>query len=78
MDLGLAGKVAIVTGVSRGIGWSTARLLLAEGAHVVGVSRTTPDPEIEGLSTFRRTSSTRARRAAWSISRCRSSGQWTC
>lgn len=47
MDLGLSGKTAIVTGVSRGIGRSTAKLLLEEGANVVGVSRTAPGHDLE-------------------------------
>jgi NAD(P)-dependent dehydrogenase (short-subunit alcohol dehydrogenase family) len=34
MDLGYAGRYAVVTGGSSGIGLATARLLLAEGAHV--------------------------------------------
>lgn len=34
MDLGLAGKTAIVTGGSRGIGFATAQRLAAEGAAV--------------------------------------------
>lgn len=34
MDLGLTGKVAIVTGSSRGLGLASARALAAEGCHV--------------------------------------------
>lgn len=34
MDLGLAGKAAVVTGGTSGIGLATADVLLAEGAHV--------------------------------------------
>lgn len=39
MDLGLTGKVAIVAGASRGIGYATAIALAAEGAHVVMAAR---------------------------------------
>ncbi|MEZ5290692.1 MAG: SDR family oxidoreductase [Vicinamibacterales bacterium] len=34
MDLGLNGKVAIITGASRGLGLASARALVAEGCHV--------------------------------------------
>ena len=40
MDLGLAGKVAVITGGSRGLGFASARALVAEGAHVVICGRT--------------------------------------
>ena len=39
MDLGLAGKVAIVTGGSEGIGKATVRSLAREGARVVACAR---------------------------------------
>lgn len=39
MDLGLAGKVALVTGSSRGLGLAIARSLAQEGAHVMLTAR---------------------------------------
>ena len=39
MDLGLTGKVAIVTGGSQGIGYASARALAAEGARVAICAR---------------------------------------
>lgn len=39
MDLGIAGKRALVTGASAGLGWATARALVAEGARVAIASR---------------------------------------
>ena len=39
MDLGLAGKIAMVAGASRGLGYAVARALAAEGARVSILSR---------------------------------------
>jgi len=39
MDLGLTGKVAVVTGGSRGLGLAAAHALIGEGAHVVVCAR---------------------------------------
>ncbi|RTM09395.1 MAG: SDR family NAD(P)-dependent oxidoreductase [Hyphomicrobiales bacterium] len=40
MTLDLSGRVAVVTGASRGIGYFIARELAAAGAHVIAVART--------------------------------------
>ncbi|TDD04307.1 SDR family oxidoreductase [Nonomuraea deserti] len=49
MDLELSGRVAIVTGASKGIGLAVTRTLLDEGVRVVAASRkTTPELEERG------------------------------
>ncbi|GBC99554.1 3-oxoacyl-[acyl-carrier-protein] reductase FabG [bacterium HR17] len=45
MDLGLQGKIAVVTGGTKGIGWATAAWLAREGAQVAICARTTSDLE---------------------------------
>lgn len=49
MELGLEGRVAVVTGGSKGIGLAVVRGLLEEGARVVAASRT-ETPELRELS----------------------------
>jgi NAD(P)-dependent dehydrogenase (short-subunit alcohol dehydrogenase family) len=56
MDLGLTGKLAVVTGASKGIGLAVASALVEEGVHVVAGSRSRgPDltrMEDDGLVSF--------------------------
>jgi NAD(P)-dependent dehydrogenase (short-subunit alcohol dehydrogenase family) len=49
MDLKLAGRVAVVTGASKGIGLAITQTLLDEGARVIAVSRT-KTAELEKLA----------------------------
>jgi 3-oxoacyl-[acyl-carrier protein] reductase len=57
MDLGLNGRVAIVTGSSQGIGRATALLLAQEGARVVVTYRTNRDKAEEVAASARSTGS---------------------
>src|SRR3569832_1559229 len=65
MDLGLAGKIAIVTGSSRGLGLAGARALATEGCRVVICGRTgaTLDAEAGQLATLASADHVRAVRA---------------
>ena len=47
MNLGLDGKVCVVTGATRGIGASTARMLSQEGANVLSVARSGADLDLD-------------------------------
>ena len=47
MNLGLEGKVCVVTGATRGIGASTARMLSQEGARVLSVARRGADLDLD-------------------------------
>ena len=49
MDLQLSGRVALVTGASKGIGLAITRTLLDEGAKVLAVSRKT-SPDLDKLA----------------------------
>lgn len=48
MNLELTGRVAVVTGASKGVGFAVTRTLLEEGARVVATSRTRT-PELDAL-----------------------------
>ena len=54
MDLGLAGKVAVITGGSEGIGKAAAISMIREGASVVICARTqeTLDSAAEEINTY--------------------------
>ena len=39
MDLQLKGKVALISGSTKGIGFASAKLMAGEGAHVIATFR---------------------------------------
>jgi 3-oxoacyl-[acyl-carrier protein] reductase len=47
LNLGLEGKLCVVTGATRGIGAATARMLAQEGADVLSVARSGADVEVD-------------------------------
>jgi 3-oxoacyl-[acyl-carrier protein] reductase len=47
MELGLEGRVCVITGGTRGIGAATARMLAAEGARALTVARSGADIELD-------------------------------
>jgi 3-oxoacyl-[acyl-carrier protein] reductase len=65
MDLGLAGKVAIVTGSSRGLGLAAAHALIAEGAHVLICAR--GEDALKQAAGALRTTAAAGARAAYAV-----------
>lgn len=65
MDLGLSGKVALVTGGSKGIGLAIAKTLVSNGAHVMITGRNPADLEraVAGLGANARAAEADARSA---------------
>lgn len=68
MDLGLAGKVVMVGGASKGLGYAVARAVAGEGAHVSIASRDRAAIE-HAAATLRRETSARALAVAADLSR---------
>ncbi len=50
VDLGLSGRVAVVTGASTGIGLAVCQTLAAEGMRVISASRRLPEGTIDGVT----------------------------
>ncbi len=50
MEISLSGKVALVTGASRGIGWSIAKTFAESGAKVMMVSRKIDEAALAGIN----------------------------
>jgi 3-oxoacyl-[acyl-carrier protein] reductase len=50
MNLGLEGRVCVVTGGTRGVGAATVRMLAQEGARVLSVARSGADVELDVTS----------------------------
>src|SRR5918911_543810 len=53
MNLGLEGRVCVVTGGTRGIGAATVRMLAQEGARVLSVARSGADLELDVMAPMR-------------------------
>ena len=69
MELGLEGRVCVVTGGTRGIGAATARMLAAEGARPLTVARSGADIELDLTRAGRRRAAARRlpRQPPWAL-----------